>query len=441
MLRRFVLCIAPFALGAFVGAAQADESSVTLYGILDEAIANIAHALNFDPNHPVSNNPNVTKGTESVAGIMNGPMSATRWGIKGQEDLGGGNKAVFLLEEGFNLPSGAISNATLAMASNKSTGPNMSADSAISGQLFNRGAYAGLSSNQYGTLTAGRQQSFFLDNIAIFDPLLGSQAFSPIGFSGSYGGGGFTDDSRVDNSLKYKIPVGDFTLGTLYKFGGVAGSSSAQGAWELNGVYSTGPLAVQLGYQSFRDGFSISNNTGAGTIKATAGDTKAYMASAKYTWEQTIFRAGYEREELNNPSNPTIDQAVTSLFGFAIAPPVNVTKFDSQESFNVYWIGVEQDFTPTFSLLAGLYHVHQSSFLGSASGCSTTVQQGPCLSGSLNYYSLVGDYHFSRRTDSYLGIMIDNVSGGPANAVLNTPATATSVNTNRIIALGLRHIF
>jgi len=440
MSRKSLLSIAPLALGAFVGAAQADDSSITLYGILDEAIANIAHSFNFDPNFVVAGNPLVNKGTQTATGLLNGGMSATRWGIKGQEDLGGGTKAIFLLEEGFNLPSGQISNAALSLANNKSTGPNVSVDSAIPGQLFNRGAYTGLSSNTYGTLTAGRQQSFFLDNIAIFDPLLGSQAFSPIGFSGSYGGGGFTDDSRADNSLKYKIPVGDFTLGALYKFGGVAGSTSAQGAYELNAVYSTGPVAVQIGYESFRDGFSLSNNTGAGSIKATAADTKAYMASAKYTWEQTTFKVGYEREEFNNPSNPTVDQAVTSVFGVPLGAVANVTAYDTQKSLNVYWFGVGQDFTPAFSLLAGLYHVNQNSFLGTSSGCSTTKEQGQCLSGSLNYYSLVGDYHFSKRTDSYLGIMIDNVSGGPANAVLNT-APAQSVNTNRIIALGMRHIF
>ena len=81
----------------------------------------------------------------------------------------------------------------------------MSADSAISGQMINRGAYVGLSSNTWGTLTAGRQQSFFLDNIAIFDPMMDSQAFSPIGISGKYGAGGSTDDSRVDNGVKYRI--------------------------------------------------------------------------------------------------------------------------------------------------------------------------------------------------------------------------------------------
>ena len=432
MSRKSLLRFAPLALAAVVGSAFADDSSVTLYGTLDEAIAYINHALNFDPYHPVANNPTVTKGTQSATGILNGGMSATKWGLKGQEDMGGGLKGVFLLEEGFNLASGQISNAAIGLANNKSTGPNMSADSAISGQFFNRGAYAGLSSNTWGTVTAGRQQSFFLDNIAIFDPLLGSQAFSPIGFSGKYGGVGDTDNSRVDNSVKYRLALGDFDLGALYKFGGVAGSNSAQGAWELNAVYASGPIAVQLGYESFKDAFAISNNTGAGNVKVTAADTKAYMASAKYTWEDTIFRGGYEHLTYNNPSNPTSDLQLTSIFGVPVAS-VSVTAFPNQEDLDVYFLGVQQNFTPVFTLYTGAYHISQNSY-----SCTTGKQSG--CSGALNYYSIVGDFNLSKRTDIYLGFMDSLVSGGPANAVVNTPPLQ-SENSDRIFALGLRHRF
>ena len=404
-----------------------------MYGALDTAIANIAHALNFDTTHPVANNPTVTQGTQSATGLLNGGLSATKWGIKGQEDMGGGLKAVFLLEQGFNLASGNVSNAAIGLANNTATGPNMSADSAISGQFFNRGAYVGVGSASMGTLTLGRQQSFFLDNIVVFDAILGSQAFSPLGFSGSYGGGGFTDDSRVDNSLKYKIAVGDFTLGAMYKLGGIAGASSAQNAYQLNAVYASGPLAVQAGWEKFNDGFSLSNATGTGTLKATAADTTAFMVSGRYALAQTTLRLGFEREEISNPAHPTQDKAVTSVFGFALSAPATVNAYNNQKDLNVYWLGVQQDFTPALSLLLGGYHVSQNGYActsGTAKGCS----------GALNYYSLVGDYHLSKRTDTYLGLMLSEVSGGPANAVLNK-APLESVNTNRIVALGIRHIF
>lgn len=436
-MRKPLLSLAPLGLCVFVGNAFADESNVTVYGILDTAVANIEHALNFEPNHPVENNPTVTKGTQSATGLLNGGMSQTRWGVKGQEDLGGGYKAVFLLEQAFNLPSGNVSNAALGLASNSSTGPNMSADSAISGQFFNRGAYVGLSSTSAGTFTLGRQQSFFLDNIAAFDALMGSQAFSPLGFSGTYGGGGATDDSRVDNALKYKINVGDFSLGALYKLGGVAGTSSAQSAYEFNAVYASGPLAVQLGYQAFKDAFAISNATGTGTIKVTAEDTKSLMLAAKYTYSALTVRAGFEREEYENPSNPTSDLGVTSLYGIALASAPSVTAYPDQKTLNVFWLGGGYDFTPAFTLLLGAYHIAQNNY--DPTNCANATQLSRC-SGSLNYYSLVGDYHFSKRTDSYFGIMESTVSGGPAAAVENK-APLPSETKNRIVALGIRHVF
>jgi predicted porin len=437
ILRKIILATVPIVLGAGAANALADDSSVTLYGILDTAIANIQHAENFDGLHPVANNPTVTKGTKAATGMLNGGMSATRWGIKGQEDMGDGLKAVFLLEQGFNLGSGNISNAALGLSRNTASGPDMSADSAVSGQFFNRGAYAGISSDAYGTLTAGRHQSLFLDNIAVFDPILGSQAFSPLGFSGTYGGGGATDDSRVDNSLKYKITLGDFTLGALYKFGGVAGSASAQSAYELNGIYSHGGLSVHLGYQGFKDAFAISNATGTGTVKATAEDTNSYMLAAKYTWEQVTFRAGFEREEYKNPSNPSNDLAVTSLYGISLASAPSVTAYPSQKNLNVYWLGAAYAFTPAFSLLAGGYHISQNDY--DPAGCSSAKELARC-SGGLNYYSLVGDFNLSKRTDLYAGIMKSTVSGGPAAAVANTAPTPSETG-NRIIALGIRHRF
>lgn len=448
ILRKTLISFAPLALCAFVGAAFADESNVTVYGTLDTGIASVQHSLNFDPNFVTAVNPTINGGTQSATGLFNGGLSATKWGIKGQEDMGGGLKAVFLLEQGFSLPSGAVSNAALSLATNGTAGPNTSVDSAISGQFFNRGAYVGLSSSSAGTITLGRQQSFFLDNVAIFDPMLGSQAFSPLGFSGSYGGGGFTDDSRTDNSLKYKIAVGDFSLGALYKLGGIAGSSASQSAYEFNAVYATGPFAVQLGYEAFKDAFSLSNpaNSPTGTISAIAADTKAFMLAAKYTWDPVTIRGGFEREEFNNPSDPgtaasgttaaTGDLAVNSLFGQTISA-VNVSKYASQKDLNVYWLGAGYDITPAFTLSAAVYHITQNSYESGTTTLTTTA------SGALNYYSLVGDYHLSKRTDTYFGVMQDKASGGEQTKVKSgsgVPATYI-VNSNRIIAIGIRHVF
>ncbi|WP_143328415.1 porin, partial [Caballeronia terrestris] len=76
-------------LGA-AGAAQA-QSSVTLYGVIDAGLAYVSRA-NTNGDH--------------LYGMYNGSLSGNRWGLKGQEDLGGGLKAIFQLESGFDVGTG-----------------------------------------------------------------------------------------------------------------------------------------------------------------------------------------------------------------------------------------------------------------------------------------------------------------------------------------------
>jgi predicted porin len=75
--------------GAYTGVAYA-QSTVTLYGLIDTYVE--AAKTNGDSVTKVS------------AGGLNGP----RWGLTGAEDLGGGLKAVFTLEGGYNSDTGTI---------------------------------------------------------------------------------------------------------------------------------------------------------------------------------------------------------------------------------------------------------------------------------------------------------------------------------------------
>ncbi len=444
---------APLALAACVSSAFADDSSVTLYGILDASVANIEHSYNFDALMVSGANPlsNPQKSTQSATGMFSGALSPSRWGIKGVEDMGGGNKAVFVLESMINIQSGQIANAAGALTHNSSTGPNVAVDSAISGQLFSRQSYVG-ASGAWGQLTFGRHTAMLIDNIGATDPLEGSLAFSPIGYAGSYGGGGFTDDSRVDNSLKYKINFGEFTLGLLYKFGGVSGSTGAQGSYQASGSYVSGPLGVYLAYEQYKDAFSLGDSahpngevtTVGGNVTAvifpnllpvTAADTKAFMVSAKYKIADSTIKAGYERQEYNNPSNPASDQALTSIYGYDIGS-MNVTAFNNQKTQSTFWVGGRQEITSAWSAMLGLYHVTQNGY--------DCVTNGAGCSGSANYYSLVGDYRFSKRTDAYIGIMTSTVSGGIANGNIvknSAGAIVSDTTSNRITAIGMRHTF
>ncbi len=123
---------------------------------------------------------------------------------------------------------------------------------------------------------------------------------------------------------------------------------------------------------------------------------------------------------------------------------VNVSAFASQKSLNVYWLGGSYDFTPAFTVLAAGYHVSQNSWTAGPTGAESCATVNTLCSGSQNYYSLVGDYHLSKRTDAYVGVMLSRASGGIANGNIvknSTGAIVSDTSSNRITAIGLRHSF
>ncbi len=120
--------------GVFAGTAHA-ETSVTLYGIADISIRYLNHGENGN----------------SRIGMNNGAISGSRWGLRGTEDLGGGNSAFFRLENGFNVQNGQRSD---------------------SNRLFSRQAYVGLDGGSAGAISFGRQDTALFTLLAdTFDPL------------------------------------------------------------------------------------------------------------------------------------------------------------------------------------------------------------------------------------------------------------------------------
>src|SRR5260370_22117989 len=88
------------------------QSSVTLYGIVDAGFT-------------FTNNQKGEKAYQATQGNVQG----SRWGLLGSEDLGGGNKVSFKLENGFSLESGA---------------------SGQGGRMFGRSAWVALSNSTAG---------------------------------------------------------------------------------------------------------------------------------------------------------------------------------------------------------------------------------------------------------------------------------------------------
>ena len=262
------------ALAALAVTSAFAQSSVTISGQLDAGLQ-----IN-----------NSTTGVSSTT-LVGGSYGASRLRFVGVEDMGGGNKANFLLE----------------------MQPGM-ADGGTSGNgLFNRGAWLGLSGG-WGEMRLGRQGTTHIGVVCTIDqsgcyggffgggllfsgsgsianntnpwfaanPTRGGagQAISTIGggFNGQPTAAGVAgtspganaatvtttgqDVTRVVRGITYLTPnMSGFTGQLQYAFGGVAGAAGDGATTGLQLMYANGPVAVGLGY-STAGGTAASPNTG-----------------------------------------------------------------------------------------------------------------------------------------------------------------------------------
>jgi len=160
--------IAAALLAGFAGAAQA-ETSVTLYGIVDLGVG----------YQKIKGGPGDFDG--SKFGLVSGNQNGSRWGLRGTEDLGGGTRAVFTLESGFEANNGR---------------------SAQGSRLFGRQSTVGLANDAWGQLDFGRQTNIGSKYFGSIDPF-------GAGFGQANIGAGFSalNTVRYDNMIQYQTPT------------------------------------------------------------------------------------------------------------------------------------------------------------------------------------------------------------------------------------------
>ncbi|HEY2839207.1 MAG TPA: porin, partial [Pirellulales bacterium] len=231
----------PLALGVLACAASAAHAQsadqgltwngITLYGIVDLGYQFETHGAPYSDYHPAGSANIVQKNSrQSVSGLTPSNLSQSRVGLQGLEPIGVGDwNALFRMETFFNPQSGELSDALKSMALNNgkpASQQSTNLDSSVAGQAFMT-IYGGFSSKTLGTFTFGRNTTLLADGISKYDPNFGSQAFSLIGMSGTYAGGGDTQDRRLDNSLKYVASFNNMIhVGAMYKFNNSNGSAN-----------------------------------------------------------------------------------------------------------------------------------------------------------------------------------------------------------------------
>lgn len=182
------------ALGVmFASAAIAQTAPVSIYGVLDVGLA-------------VNTNANGQRQTYVAT-----RHESSFWGLRGTEDLGGGNSAMFQFENTVAVDTGA-------------------------GGV--RSSFVGLRSDKFGTVTLGRQYDLMVDHVQS-DPARQHSINAVV--AGNYDR---SLGNYLNNSIKYKSPsFGGVVFGVMYA-PGENDPTAAGDATGVNAVYLDGPVRL-----------------------------------------------------------------------------------------------------------------------------------------------------------------------------------------------------
>ena len=256
-------------LAAFAGSAAA-QSNVTIYGLIDGGVEHQSGGA-----------------AGSVTKVTSGIQNASRIGFKGTEDLGGGMSALFTLENGFALDTGAMLQG---------------------GALFGRQSFVGLKGN-FGTVTLGRQYTpIFTSLCGAIDPFacgLAGNAANLMSQGGTAATGG---GPRTTNAVKYAAPVISGVMAEVtYGFGEVAGDSAALRTIGGQVGYTAGPIVVRLAHNN------VNNATATAKSKVTT-------LGAKYDLGMAAVHVAYAINKNATAGNTNVAQADTrdALVGVSV---------------------------------------------------------------------------------------------------------------------------
>jgi predicted porin len=337
--------LATAVLGSISLSAHA-QSSVTLYGLIDAGISYV-------------NNARAGTSHDSLVKYDDGVASGSRWGLRGTEDLGGGLKALFVLENGFNSGNGTLGQG---------------------GALFGRQAFVGLSQDGVGSLTFGRQYSFSTDYLGA-NYSTGSQTAAG-NYAYHINDVDQLTSSRINNAVKFSSAnFAGFTFGALYAFSNQAGAfagapasgttaapvAGSSRAYSFGANYANGPISVGAAYTDIRypsqatPAFSTTiANVSAGNVR----DLRTFGAGGRYAIGAATLWALYT----NTRFEPITGGSTT---------------------FAAYEAGAKYAFTAALTVGAGYTYMHLSD----------------ANTGHWNQGDLSVDYALSKRTDVYaLGI-------------------------------------
>lgn len=354
-------------LAAATGVAQA-QSSVVIYGTVDAGFVSERGGVNGTVNK-----------------VDSGIGSASRLGFKGTEDLGNGLSAIFLLESGFSVDNGQQD---------------------VSGTLFNRQAYVGLSSKTTGTLTLGRQYTPWYNTLSkVADPFA-------VGYAGS-AKNLFPANTRTSNTVMYASPSyngfdGDIAYSAAANGNENPLSSKIGRKIGASAGYSNGPLNARIAFNSTSN--DVAN--GAGTSVVEAGSGRNWLAAANYDF--AVAKA-YVAYGVNKGLNSAVrNNGTVNAFNYTSA----AASTDSTTAL----IGATVPMGPAGTFMASYIHANDKGF----------------ANADANQFALGYSYALSKRTSTYASYAkISNKN----NAGYTVGNNANAGSGDQAFNVGVRHSF
>ncbi|WP_164708004.1 porin [Paraburkholderia phosphatilytica] len=279
------------------------QSSVTLYGRLDAGIEYMSGLSNA-----------AGTGTASRWRLESGDWGTSLWGLKGAEDIGGGNKVLFQLEGSFSTATGSLGSA---------------------GSIWNRWATVGMSNDQFGTLLLGREL-FISNGVWDFDPFGQSNWSSASLVRGR-------NWPQSSNNVSYQSPkiagfdvYGQYALSNATSWNG--NGTTSQGREDgLQLTYTNSLFQVRGLYDEIRNANGQLNNP--------------FTASREYFAGVNVFLGQFKIQGVYQASR------TSGMTGTAYGTPTTT---------NQEWGGVTWQATPAAALIGAVYHVNANNGGGNA---------------------------------------------------------------------------
>ena len=400
------------------------QSKVELYGIVDAGVTQVSGL----------------KGG-SITQLASGVMEGSRFGVRGQEDLGDGYRAIFTLENRFEVDTGGISNrppsrnqlpdrATFAryLLPSLSTGQQNAlqpvlnrVSNALGTQVginvrsdgpafFDRQAYLGLVT-PVGALLAGRMYTPGYELVGTFDALNAQSSLS----SGQIAAVPYAVDIRASNAVAYRIQKDAVTASLMVGFGEKA--------------FDTG---------RFIGGLAMYRNEAFGVgVAYNQRDNENGQRSLTSTVLGAYLTVGAGRLHASAAAIHDKHPSLVSGIGAQVAPLVGPTLAGLIQA--AYTDAVRQDAT--------LWHLGYRLQLGSATyyAAYNVYNDVRAANADVASYGVACSYALSKRTDVSAVVTHFNNTGlgqaAPGGGGYLGGVTARAGADSTSLALGVRHRF